>query len=353
MDELRCEDVSLWRDGQLHCRTGRIAFHAGVINTIVGNSLAGKTSLLRLIAGLETPDSGLMKLGQKDLTSLSTRQRNVAMVYQQFVNYPNSTVFDNIGTPLRLLRIPSSEIRSRVEHVAQIVRLKEFMERRPHELSGGQQQRVAIARAIVKQPDILLLDEPLANLDYKLREELREELPRFFEGKNTVIIYTTSDPQEALYFGASVTVMHKGEVLQSSAGEDVYRRPLNSEVARLMSDPPRNVTRPDSEATRQLFSLLTESVSRGATSVAFLPSALSIRAKESAVKIRCKLIFEEVLGDRRMIGVNYHDETWFYTTSENPHFKKDREIELWIDTSALTFFDATGHRIARQNEDLF
>ena len=158
-----------------------LTLEPGTLSVLLGPTLSGKTSLMRLLAGLDPPTTGRIVVNGKDVTGVDVRKRSVAMVYQQFVNYPSFTVFENIASPLRVQGRPNEEVERRVGEVASLLRLEPYLERMPLALSGGQQQRTAIARALVKGADLVLLDEPLANLDYKLREELRTELPRIFE----------------------------------------------------------------------------------------------------------------------------------------------------------------------------
>jgi glycerol transport system ATP-binding protein len=168
------------------------------------------------------------------------QKRNVSMVYQQFINYPNLSVFENIASPLRVARVGRDEIRRRVGAIAELLRLTPLLERKPAELSGGQQQRTAMARALVKDADLVLLDEPLANLDYKLREGLRDELPRLFADRNCTVVYATTEPVEALLLGGHVATLHEGRVTQFGPTASVYRRPRDLRTAQVFSDPPIN-----------------------------------------------------------------------------------------------------------------
>jgi glycerol transport system ATP-binding protein len=166
-------------------------------NVLLGTTLSGKTTLMQLIAGIDQPTGGEIWFKGVNVTGTAVQKRNVAMVYQQFINYPNFTVYENIASPLRVAGVPKAEMRERVERVAALLKLGPMLARMPSELSGGQQQRTAIARALVKDADLVLLDEPLANLDYKLREELREELPKLFEGRDCTVVYATTEPKRA------------------------------------------------------------------------------------------------------------------------------------------------------------
>jgi glycerol transport system ATP-binding protein len=212
----------------------------GSTNVLLGPTLAGKTTLMRLMAGLDRPTRGRVIARGEDITHLAVRRRSVAMVYQQFVNYPTLSVYENIASPLRVAGVSKSEIDQRVKEAAGLLRLEPFLQRMPAQLSGGQQQRTAIARAVVKRADLVLLDEPLANLDYKLREELRGELPKIFARTGAVMVYATTEPTEALLLGGSVATLSEGRLTQFGPTARVYRHPDNIAAARVFSDPPLN-----------------------------------------------------------------------------------------------------------------
>ena len=217
-----------------------LTLEPGALSVLLGPTLSGKTSLMRLLAGLDPPTTGRVFVNGKDVTGVDVRRRSVAMVYQQFVNYPSFTVFENIASPLRVQGRPNEEVERRVGEVASLLRLEPYLDRTPLALSGGQQQRTAIARALVKGADLVLLDEPLANLDYKLREELRTELPRIFEVSGAIFVYATTEPSEALLLGGRTICMSEGRALQVGGTSSVYRRPDSLRVAELFSDPPLN-----------------------------------------------------------------------------------------------------------------
>jgi glycerol transport system ATP-binding protein len=213
------------------------------ITVLLGASSAGKTTLMRLMAGLEQPAGGRLLVAGKDVTGVPVRRRNLAMVYQQFINYPSLSVFENIASPLRLARQSAAAIRQRVSMIAETLRLTPFLDRRPAELSGGQQQRVALARALAKDAELVLLDEPLANLDYKLREDLRNELRNLFANGRTTVVYATTEPQEALQLGDETLVLDAGRLVQQGKTLDIFRRPATLAAARAFSDPPLNEIR--------------------------------------------------------------------------------------------------------------
>lgn len=226
---------------EIHLKDINLEFEPGSRNVILGRTLAGKTSLLRVMAGLDRPSNkGKLFIDGEDITGVSVRKRSVAMVYQQFINYPSLTVFENIASPLKIAGMKKRQIERRVHNTAQKLHLENMLDRLPAELSGGQQQRIAIARAIAKDAQLLLLDEPLVNLDYKLREELRDELLDLFKQREAIVIYTTTEPTEALMLGGNIVVMDEGRILQTGPTSEVYHNPASVKVAEVFSDPPIN-----------------------------------------------------------------------------------------------------------------
>ena len=211
----------------------------GEVTVLLGATQAGKTSLMRIMAGLDVPTKGRVVVDGRNVTGMPVRERNVAMVYQQFINYPSMTVADNIASPLKLRR--ESGIDARVQALAAKLHIEPFLQRLPAELSGGQQQRVALARALAKGAPLMLLDEPLVNLDYKLREELREELTQLFASGDSTVVYATTEPTEALLLGGHTAVLDAGRVLQYGPTSEVFHRPRSISVARAFSDPPMNL----------------------------------------------------------------------------------------------------------------
>jgi len=212
----------------------------GELMVLVGPSGCGKTTILRIIAGLELPDSGEVTVEGRSLRQLDTRDRSVAMVFQDFALYPHLTVFDNVAFGLRARKLPQSEVTARVAELATALDLAAKLERLPHELSGGEQQRVAIARALARRPSLLLLDEPLANLDPGLRVQFRADLSRLRTRFPVTIVHVTHDQAEAMAVGDRVAVMNGGKVLQCAAPAEVYRRPVNRFVASFFGSPAMN-----------------------------------------------------------------------------------------------------------------
>ena len=213
--------------------------HSGAVTVLLGATQAGKTTLMRIMAGLDQPSEGTVSVDGRDVTGTPVQGRNVAMVYQQFINYPSLTVAENIASPLKLRG--EKDIAAKVKAIAQKLHIEMFLSRLPAELSGGQQQRVALARALAKNAPLVLLDEPLVNLDYKLREALRDELAQLFASGDSTVIYATTEPGEALLLGGYTAVMDAGELLQYGPTAEVFHQPESLRVARAFSDPPMNL----------------------------------------------------------------------------------------------------------------
>ena len=241
---LIAENLTYKPDEQFHLNDVSFNFKKGNLYTILGRTLSGKTTLLKTIAGLLNPDSGLLKFEEKNFGKIPVWERNVAMVYQQFINYPHLNVYENISFPLKQRKISNDEIKENVNESLKTVGLIGFENRKIQELSGGQQQRVALARSLAKKAKILLLDEPLVNLDYKLREQLREEFKKIFSqgiSEETILIYSTTDPQEVMELNGEVIVLDEGKVLQMGPAREIFENPKNLKVAEVSNDPPMNI----------------------------------------------------------------------------------------------------------------
>jgi multiple sugar transport system ATP-binding protein len=210
---------------------------------LLGPSGCGKTTLLRMIAGLEYPDSGRIIIGDRDVTDLPPRKRGIAMVFQSYAVFPHLTVFDNIGFGLRMQKRPDAEVRRRVENAAGLLQLEPYLQRYSAQLSGGQRQRVAVARAIVMEPSVLLMDEPLSNLDALLRLQFRAELKKLVSEVKTTTVYVTHDQLEALSLGDRIAVMREGQIVQVAEPMHVYDRPATEFVGSFIGSPPMNFLR--------------------------------------------------------------------------------------------------------------
>ena len=332
-----------------------LVLQEGVFNILLGTTLSGKTTLMRLMAGLEKPSSGRILFRGEDVTGVSVQKRNVSMVYQQFINYPNLSVFENIASPLRVAGVRPGELERRVARVAELLRLTGMLERRPEELSGGQQQRTALARALVKDSDLVLLDEPLANLDYKLREELREDLPGILEEKGATIVYATSEPQEALLLGGYTATLHQGRVTQFGPTPDVYRKPRDLVSAQVFADPPLNIA----AVTKRNGTLyLNDSVSwpaagpaagldEGRYTVGFRPYHITpAPLGDAALEVQARVLLAELSGSESIVHVEVGGCTWV-SQSHGVHAVEVGAVEpMYLQTDRFFYFDGSGALLA-------
>ena len=241
---LIASNLCLKPDTEHHLNDVCFEMSKGEIYTIIGRTLAGKTTLLKTIAGLIAPESGSLTLDGQDFGRIPVWKREVAMVYQQFINYPHLSVYENVAFPLKQRGMQPGEINNRVMKALSQVGLDGFENRKIQALSGGQQQRVALARSLVKEANIVLLDEPLVNLDYKLREQLREEFRNIFSAKaseNSILIYSSTDPVEAMQLGGQILVMDEGRILQQDSAKEVYENPNSTKVSQITNDPAMNL----------------------------------------------------------------------------------------------------------------
>lgn len=334
-----------------HLKDIQLEFEPGSRNVILGRTLAGKTTLLRIMAGIDRPSHGKILIDGQDVTGVSVRKRSVAMVYQQFINYPSLTVYNNIASPLKVGKVHKSEIDRRVRETAEMLRIEDLLDRLPAELSGGQQQRIAIARALVKEAQLLLLDEPLVNLDYKLREELRTELQEIFEQREAIVIYTTTEPTEALMLGGNVVVLDEGRILQTGRTPDVYHNPSTTKVAEVFSDPPINYL---SCAVQGQTACLGEVTEFPLTShLKSLPAAQYIfgirsnhlslnRTRAEDTKIQTKVELAEINGSETFIHVIY-DGSQLVVQEDGVHpHRIGTEISVYVNPSSFFVFDESG-----------
>src|SRR3954451_1588584 len=236
------EDVwKVYADGTEAVRSLDLDIHDGEFMVLVGPSGCGKTTALRMVAGLEAISKGSVRIGDKVVNDVPPKDRDIAMVFQSYALYPHMTVYDNMGFGLKLQKVPKTEIDKRVRDAARILRLEDFLERKPKALSGGQRQRVAMGRAIVRHPQAFLMDEPLSNLDAKLRVQMRSEIARIQHDLGVTTIYVTHDQIEAMTMGDRVAVMRKGMLQQADTPQTLYDRPNNLFVAGFIGSPAMNL----------------------------------------------------------------------------------------------------------------
>jgi glycerol transport system ATP-binding protein len=330
----------------------------GAVTVLLGATQAGKTTLMRLMAGLDKPTSGRVRVDGIDVTGVPVRDRNVAMVYQQFINYPSMTVFDNIASPLKLRR--EINIESRVQALAEKLHIESFLKRLPAELSGGQQQRVALARALAKQAPLMLLDEPLVNLDYKLREELRDELTQLFATGNSTVVYATTEPTEALLLGGYTAVLDQGELLQYGPTADVFRRPQSMRVARAFSDPPMNLLKGeiggDTITLEGGVRLPRDSAhiahpTTASVTVGIRASALQTSAQEHSIALPGKVELAEISGSDTFVHASTAVGEVVAQFTGVHQFELGANITLYLRPDQVYVFGANGALLSAPNFD--
>jgi len=339
----------------VHIHPTDLTFEPGSFNILLGSTLAGKTTLMQLMAGLERPLEGEIWFDDRDVTGMPVQQRNVSMVYQQFINYPNYTVYENIASPLRVARAPEELIRQRVGDMAELLRLTPMLDRLPGALSGGQQQRTAIARALVKDADLVLLDEPLANLDFKLREELRDELPRLFADRNCIVVYATTEPTEALLFGGHTATLFEGAVTQFGPTREIYRKPNSLLSAQVFSDPPINVLAcekqgdhfTDAEGARWAANGPASSLSDGPYTLGIRPHFVTTAATGAdPVPVSGRVMVTELSGSESIIHFAKGGRTWVSQSHGIHAFEVGAEAHLHADFAQAMYFAPDGALVA-------
>jgi glycerol transport system ATP-binding protein len=350
---LELRQVALQVGADIHVHPTTLTLAPGEFNTLLGETLAGKTTLLRLMAGLVKPTTGELWFNGANVTGVPVQQRGVSMVYQQFINYPNQTVYENIASPLRVTRVAEGDVKSRVGRIAELLKLSALLDRKPAELSGGQQQRTALARALVKDADLVLLDEPLANLDYKLREALRDELPRLFADRGCTVVYATTEPAEALLLGGHVATLHEGRVTQFGPAIGVYREPQDLTSARVFSDPPINVAAATKRGTQIALGdavhwdapAALRSVPDGAVTVALRPHHVR-PAGERGVPVSGPVLISEISGSESVIHFGLAGSTWVSLARGVRSHPVGENASFALDVEHCLYFDAGGRRLA-------
>ncbi|RVJ31771.1 ABC transporter ATP-binding protein [Sinorhizobium medicae] len=351
---LEMKNISKVVGGEMHIHPTDLVLERGSLNVLLGPTLSGKTSLMRLMAGLDKPASGSIHLDNADVTGVPVQKRSVAMVYQQFINYPAMTVYENIASPMRIKGADAATIDSEVRKAAELLKLTPYLDRTPLNLSGGQQQRTALARAIVKNADLVLLDEPLANLDYKLREELREELPKIFSASGAIFVYATTEPSEALLLGGNTATMSEGRITQFGRTIDVYRQPVDIVTARTFADPPLNTI--DLLKSGSHFALEGKpvlpvpvhlgAVADGPCTVAFQPHHLSFDPPNGSDQpLAVKTAISEITGSESFIHVAFAGARWVMLAPGIHEIEPDATLRVFVDTRHLMAFGPDGRAV--------
>jgi glycerol transport system ATP-binding protein len=335
----------------IHIHPTDISFADGSFNVLLGATRSGKTTLMQLMAGIQKPTAGRIDHDGRDVTDVAVQRRNVSMVYQQFINYPMLSVYENIASPLRVAGVSDGDVKARVGKAAELLRLTPMLNRKPSELSGGQQQRTAIARAIVKDSDLIFMDEPLANLDYKLREELRDELPKLFAGRKSIVFYATTEPHEALLFGGNTATLHEGRIAQFGPTAEIYRNPSSLTSANVFSDPPMNVARVTKAGKALTFAdgvswKSDAKLADGVYDIGLKPHhVVPVSTRNAAASLEGDVLVTEISGSESVVHFKAGGKTWVSQTSGVQPIKVGETVRFQADLSHALFFNTDGARV--------
>ncbi|MHB1289952.1 ABC transporter ATP-binding protein [Georgenia sp.] len=318
----------------------------GSFTVLVGPSGCGKTTSLRMLAGLESVSSGEIYIGERRVTTLDPKERNAAMVFQNYALYPHLNVHENIAFPLRATKVPKAEALRRAEEVAGPLGLQSLLHRKPKDLSGGQQQRVAIGRAIIRQPSVFLFDEPLSNLDAKLRVETRTELLQLQRQLGITSLYVTHDQEEAMTLSDRMVVMKDGEIAQAGAPHDVYAQPANTFVAAFVGSPKMNLLEGTLDAgtfRRGAVQLMIEAHHQGEVTLGVRPDDLVLTP---AVDGQAKVMLIELLGPRAIVTLDVQGAylTSVVSTAELASMSTGTDVDLSVRHGGAHLFDRSSGR---------
>ncbi len=342
----------------------------GEMLVFLGPSGCGKTTSLRMLAGLESITSGIIRIGVTVVNDLPPRSRNIAMVFQSYALYAHLTVYENLAYPLKVRKLKKNEIRRRVNEVAEIIQISELLDRKPREISGGQRQRVALGRAIIREPAVFLMDEPLSNLDAKLRLHMRAELKRFQRDLDTTTIYVTHDQAEAMTLADRVAIMSNGRLQQLGPPKEVYNRPANVFVAGFLGSPPMNFLSVEIESRADQLHLKSESVdlpiptdwndqlgslnSGRNVVLGIRPEDVTVSTDQKPYSIPAEVYVVEDLGNERLVDLRVDgqravaridgrfepaigDRVWISFSPEDSHvFDPNTELQLLTRHKAAT-----------------
>ena len=351
---LELRNVSKQVGGEDHIRDVNLTLEKGSLNVLLGPTLSGKTSLMRLMAGLDRPTGGDVLVDGNSVVGMPVQKRRVAMVYQQFINYPTLSVYENIASPMRVAGADKASIDKKVRAAAELLKLTPFLDRTPLHLSGGQQQRTAIARALVKDAKLVLLDEPLANLDYKLREELRVELPRLFAETGAVFVYATTEPQEALLLGGKTATLSEGRVTQFGTTIDVYSRPADLTTAQTFSDPPLNVVPMVKSGANLSYDNKAIAAPPGSEALADGPYTVAIRPhhlmlhppRNQAIEVQAAVSTTEITGSESFVHLEHDGQRWVALTHGVHRVEIGDKVPVYLDPAGFLIFDAQQRLVA-------
>jgi multiple sugar transport system ATP-binding protein len=321
----------------------------GELLVFVGPSGCGKSTLLRMLAGLETVSTGSIRIADRVVNELSPQERNVAMVFQDYALYPFMTVRRNLEFPLKMRRLPADEMRRRIDWAADVLELAPLLDRLPKQLSGGQRQRVAMGRALVREPSVSLLDEPLSNLDAKLRVEVRAEIAELQRRTHTTMIYVTHDQTEAMTLGHRIAVLNAGRLQQVAPPQELYDHPANAFVAGFIGNPPMNVF--PIRALANAVGWLGAAATDPNLSAGIRPEAFALAPSDDGAALQGVVEHVEYLGHETLLHVRAGDGlTPVQLVARLPGMHtlaKDESVRVGVDPAQVHLFDASGAAVRR------
>lgn len=311
---------------------------------LLGASGCGKSTLLRIIAGLETASEGEVWIGGKRIDHLPPKDRGIAMVFQNYAVFPHLTVFENIGFGLRMQKLPNDEVTRRVTRVAELMHIDALLKRYSGELSGGQRQRVAVARALAMEPDVILMDEPLSNLDALLRMEMRAELKGVLAESNTTAIYVTHDQVEAMSMADRISVMHQGKIVQAASPIEVYRNPAAEFVAGFIGNPPMNflTATPAGTGQWQVAGLTLDGPQSGTAPLNFAIRPEDLRLSETGMQAKVKIV--EPLGAHLLVTCEVDGTLFRAVLDSDLAVKRGDTLTLTPQPDRIRWFDPVSTR---------
>ena len=321
----------------------------GEFLVLLGESGCGKTTALRMLAGLETVSSGELWIGEREVSNVLPKYRNIAMVFQSYALYPHMSVFDNIGYPLKVRRVSGDELKHAVNDAAEKVHLEEYLERYPRQLSGGQRQRVALARAIVRRPSVFLMDEPLSNLDAKLRGLMRAELKRLQQDLGVTTIYVTHDQIEAMTLAHRVAIMDAGVLQQVDTPREIYDNPTNRFVARFVGSPAMNIITASIAENSVLISgsaiQLPKCPAIDKVSFGFRPEDAKIVSSEKG-QFKAKVFSSEMTGSETIVTCSIDEEIIVVRMDKDFVVEIDQTVGIEFNIEKVYLFDyESGQRL--------
>lgn len=326
----------------------------GELFVLLGPSGCGKSTVLRLIAGLEEIDSGQMFISGREVNHVAPKDRNVAMVFQNYALYPHMTIYDNLAFPLKIRKMDKSEIERIVSKQAELLGLSDLLERKPKTLSGGQRQRVALGRALVRQPDVFLFDEPLSNLDAKLRISTRAEIARLQRKLSATMVYVTHDQEEALSLGHRIAILYDGRLQQVGNPREIYDKPANLFCATFVGSPRMNLLagsvssdglQVSAGSVLKIPAGIMDKLKSSAVTLGIRPEKIHLNSHDHDLQLKAKAYYSEFAGDKHIVFARLGDQELRVKTDKQVDFSAQTDVSLCFSSTDCHFFDSDGIRI--------